>query len=82
MTQLWLANKGRRGSIDLNETSIKFERASEKQIDIQIDLWAERLGEEVTIYIGNEKFTLDEDAVQQQYEMWLGANDFSAMFGN
>ena len=82
MTQLWLANKGRKGSIDLNETSIKFERASEKQIDIQIDLWAERLGEEVTIYIGNDKFTLDEESVQQQYEMWLGANDFSAMFGN
>ena len=82
MTQLWLANRGSRGSIDLNETSIKFDRASDKQIDIQIDLWSERLGEEVTIFIGNDKFTLDEESVKQQYDMWLGANDFTAMFRN
>lgn len=77
--QLWLANRGREGSIDLNETSIKFDRASDIQIDIQVELWEEKLGDEVIITIGNDRYTLDEDVVQIQYEMWLGASDFSTL---
>ena len=77
--QLWLANKGREGSIDLNETSIKFDRASDIQIDIQVELWEEKLGDEVIITIGNDRYTLDEDVVLIQYEMWLGASDFSTL---
>ena len=77
--QLWLANKGREGSIDLNETSMKFESASGRQIDIQVELWEEKLGDEVIITIGNDRYTLDEDVVQIQYEMWLGAKDFSTL---
>ena len=77
--QLWLANKGREGSIDLNETSMKFESASGRQIDIQVELWEQKLGDEVIITIGNDRYTLDEDVVQIQYEMWLGASDFSTL---
>ena len=77
--QLWLANRGREGSIDLNEASMKFDRASNRQIEMQVALWAEKLGNEVIIFIGNEQYTLDEDTVELQYDMWLGASDFSTL---
>jgi|GEM_PF-6153168 hypothetical protein len=77
--QLWLANRGREGSIDLNEASMKFDKASNRQIEMQIALWAEKLGNEVIIFIGNEQYTLDKDTVELQYDMWLGASDFSTL---